>query len=220
MCLNLAYSPFGNVYKSVLIASALVVVLGLAGCSINPSKAELQRRALGHSAAYFQRGVTVKDDDLERVAILTTANGVVPPRLLLQKNWSDEYVRGFINKTTGAHSYQIYVVIDRFGWDWIKPYAANFGTPLMSVPTVRINREKACTRKKAPCTRRETIGFALPARELRRVVDTYSAQDRQSKFWKFKVKTKDGSDYVGALPMAEIIGLHRAMQAYKPVPMR
>jgi len=220
MCLKPACSTIGNVYKSALFVPVLAVLAALAGCSINPSKAELQRRALGHSAEYFQRGVTVKDDDLEKVATLTTANGVVPPRLLLQKNWSDEYVRGFINKSTGVHSYQVYVVIDRFGWDWIKPYAANFGTPLMSVSTVRINRQKACPKKKAPCTRREIIGFELPARELRRVVNTYNAQDRQNKFWKFKVKTKDGSDHVGALPTAEIIGLHRAMQAYKPVPMR
>ncbi len=215
LSLVLLFEFFEKTLVSVLLLIALLV---LSGCSINPTQAQLQRQALGLSVEHFQNGVTVKDDAFETSAILSTQKGVVPPRQLLQKTWSDEFVRGFINKKTGAKSYQVYVILDRYGWGWVKPYRANFGSPLRTVPTVRIDREKICTKKKQPCTRREVVGFGLPPGELRRVVETASAGDLKTKVWGFKIKTKDGSDYVGTLPLAEIIGLYRAMQAYKPVP--
>ena len=203
-------------HLAALLAALMTIV---AGCSINPSKSELMHHVMGLSIEHFQHAVTVKDDAYEQFAVLTSKNGFVPPRHLTQKNWSDEYLRGFIDKKTGAHSYQVYVIIDRWGWDWIKPFQANFGKPLTSEKTVRIGREKVCNRKKSPCVRREIVGFSLPEHELRRVVDNATPQDLKSRVWLFKIKTKDGSDYNSGLPLAEIIGLYRAMQAYQPVTM-
>ena len=180
----------------------------------------MRRQALAQPIEHFQKSVTVKDDDLDKVAILTTRKGYVPVRLIGQSNWNDEFVRGFIDKTTGRHSYQVYVILDHYSWDWIRPYQVNFGKPLVSADVLKIHRTKYCEKKKQPCERREVVGFTLPDRELRRVVETASAQDIKTKSWQFKIKGRTGPHYRGVLPLGEIIGLYRAMQAYKPVATR
>ena len=195
------YNPVGLL---VLLSMAALAIL--AGCSINPTPLEQLQRDMALPVDHFRKTMTVKDDAFDRIAILTTKRGAHVKRLIGQKNWSDQFLRGFIDKKTGKHRYQVYVSMVHEGWHWRQPYRANFGSPLASAETERIFRDKNCYGKKnVPCLRLEEVGFALPVEELNRVALGARAADLTRKVWQFKIKMKNGEDYIGAMPLAEMI---------------
>jgi hypothetical protein len=178
-------------------------------------------RALALGVPHFRKNVKVKDDSLEAVVEFDTSKGFVKRPALFSGELNEEALRGFLDKKTGKKSYQVYVVMLYQGDHWIYPVGANFGTPLQTVKTTRIHKQKSCADRRytGVCRFREEVAFPVPEAELRRVQKASAAQGGEP-VWPFRLKTKDGKDYTGGVPAAEVVALLETMDAYKPVPMR
>lgn len=172
-------------------------------------------------ADHFAKSVTIKDDALETKAMFSTEKGFAEKRGLMGIVTEDQFLRAFLDKKTGQRTYQVYVVLAYKGDIWREPFQANFGTPLASAPVKRITRTSDCRKKhEHSCIRVEHVGFELPAAEFARVAETATPADMKQKMWVFRLKTRDGKDHNGEIPLAEFAGLKAAMDQHKTVAMR
>lgn len=212
------------------LSAAFALVLPLCGCAggIETDASGSTSLAAAPSTLpspsrsdHFAATATFKDDALETSAVYSTEKGYQEKRGLLGLVPEDQFLRAFFDKRTGMRRYQVYVTLAYKSDTWREPFQANFGTPLQTTPTKSALRQSDCKdrRKIGGCIRIEHVVFEVPEAEFRRIAETSSA-DIEAKTWDFRLKTKDGKDFVGQLPYAEFAGLAKAMAAHKPVAMR
>lgn len=203
------------------VASVWLPVLasvGLVGGCANDLHQQQLAAARALPPEHFANSVTIKDDALETKAMFSTDKGFAEKRGVLGIVSEDQFLRAFIDKRTGARTYQVYVVLGYKSDIWREPFQANLGTPLTSAIVTRLRRESDCRQKKTSgCIRVEHVAFELPEAEFRRVIETATPTDMRTKMWVFRLKTRDGKDYNGEIPLAEFHGLKAAMDAHKVV---
>jgi hypothetical protein len=173
-------------------------------------------------ADHFAGTTTIKDDALETSVLYSTEKGYQERRGLLGLVPEDQFLRAFHDKRTSKRRYQVYVALAYKSDIWREPMQANFGTPLQTRAVTRVQRQSDCKdrRKYGGCIRIEHVVFELPEEEFRRVAASATPADPDSKVWDFRLKTMDGKDYAGTLPIAEFVGLSKAIDAHRPVAMR
>ncbi len=200
----------------------LIVVLLfslISGCANHQQKAQDEGiRYLNISKEEHKALISVKDDPLETVAILSTQAGFQQRHGLANVVWNDFFLRGFIDKKTGAKSVQVYAALEHVKGTWLHPYQANYGNPLVTTPTVSIASDVDCSVSNlyGSCRYREHVGFMLSQDELNRVEETIKT-DPQNKIWLFKMKTRAGHDITDGFTTNEIAALIEKMNEYKPV---
>lgn len=201
-----------------IICLLLTSVVMLSGCLTGPTKLE---DALALDINHFKSTMNIKDDEFEPIVVFSTLKGLQGKQGLLGVVGTDEFLRGFLDKRTGQKSYQVYVNFRHRAGQWLFPYQANYGRPLMTTKVDRIGSDVDCTGSRySGCSYRETIVFSVPEKEFRRVQENATPADFKTKAWKFKVKTKAGEDYLSAILLPEVIALMDAMDEYQPVQMQ
>lgn len=206
--------------KFVGVSVTLIVSLLLSGCAGGLDAAPAGATA-GTRADHFAATATIKDDALEVSAVFSTEKGLQERRGLMGIVTEDQFLRAFHDKRSGARRYQVYVALTYKSDLWREPFEARYGTPLQTRSVARVMRQSDCKdrRKIDGCIRVEHVVFELAEAEFLRAAEATQA-DLETKVWDFKLKTKDGKDYVGTLPFAEFAGLARAMRAHKLVATR
>lgn len=201
------------VFRSAITIVILTLAVGQAWAGGNESSGA-HRLAL-MTPVQFQARTTLRDDDLDTVATITTSDGFVERRPLFGHKPDDVFLRAFIDKATGRTAYQVYVTVRYRGFGWADWRTANYATPIgpRSIATRRIARLRASCLRRLPCSRSETIGFAVGGALLKDNAALYSAEAATS--WRFKILAQDGQERDFRLSTAEIAGLLMAADTYR-----
>lgn len=201
--------------------SLLAISLFLAGCSTTSGQLQNQvNEAAKYPVSHFRETLSVRDDALEATAVLSTINGFRQKHGLLGIVWNDAFLRAHIDKANRERTFQVYVIMRHQSGDWLFPYQANFGSPLQSIKTDKVNSSVDCTfHEYSGCTYTEQVVFEVPEEELRRY-GTAPATEEESKLWRFRIKTQAGVNHNDYLFRNEVLGLLEAVDEFKPVPMK
>ncbi|HJV28862.1 MAG TPA: hypothetical protein VJ673_24515 [Aromatoleum sp.] len=201
--------------SNILSRAAIVVLITLAGCAGVSQQAQYQT-AISLTREHFRSTATIKDDPLDTIATINTANGFKEKRGLLGIVWDDNFLRAFIDKKSGKTTFQVYQVIYYQGSGWNFYQSVNFETPNgpVSVPVTVIDRSVECSGSRyGGCTYTEHIGFDLDESLLRTIAAGYQAG--QPVAWKFKFNAKSGAEYRDGMLPAEIAGILDAVDGYR-----
>ena len=188
-----------------MIAAAIAAVL-CAGCA--QIEHQLATDAAALTPEHFKSTAAVKDDALDTVATISTRAGHDTRGGLVRLEWSDVYLRGLVNKSTGALSVQV-VIEARYLLEWRFYNVVNFAAP--SGPQQRaltqISREvQSC---KPTCAFWEMVGFTLTEQEARAIAKM------PDPVWKMKLQPRAGEDLFVELQMAELRGLLARVDDYR-----
>lgn len=198
---------------SNIAAVALLCGLGaLSGCVTQPVQPE--NTAL--TAVHFMDTASVKDDDLETTAMITTENGWKPAPNFLFGRIHDVFLRAFVDKKTGLTMYQVYTWLRYPGDSWRTYSIANYESAggVKSTKIDSIGRPGVdCSMKSIGCIYTEHIGFEVPESTLRQWVESY--KEKPIAPWRFRLKPRSGSEYDGELSTAEISGLLAKVDEYR-----
>jgi len=165
----------------------------------------------------FERTASVKDDALEVVATITTQRGYQERHGLLQLVGSDNFLRAFIDKTSGATTYQLYqkIVYDSRVYKYFD--TANYQTAAgpRSVRVIDLGRTEECTRTGLfrSCTRTESVAVPIDEALLATLAAKYTPGVAAG--WFFRFKAQSGDDYDGMMSPAEVAGLLAKVADYK-----
>lgn len=191
---------------------AAVLVFGL----IEPAQADSNKRLaefIALTPQHFQDTAVVKDDELETSATIDTSLGFKNKQGLMKVVWDDNFLRAFIDKKTGATTYQLYQII-RYSGQLRRYDTVNYETPdgpASTEVTVIDQNVDGCSRY--GCSYTETIGFALDENLMRTIASMY--QPGAATAWRFKFKSQSGNYWQDGMMPSEIAGLLAAVDGYK-----
>ena len=190
-----------------------LLAVSLAGADLPPPA----RQMLALTPQDFERTASVKDDALEVLATITTEPGYQERHGLLRIVWSDNFLRAFVDKTSGAVTYQLYQRIVYGGRLYKYFRIANYETPAgpKSVETLDLGRTEDCSRSRlyGGCTRIETVAVPLDAALLAAIAADYAPGTEAA--WHFRFKAQSGDDFDGAMAPAEAAGLLAKVADYR-----
>jgi hypothetical protein len=190
-----------------------LLALSLAGADLSAPA----RQMLAMTPQDFERTASVKDDALEVLATITTEPGYQEKHGLLRIVWSDNFLRAFIDKGSGAVRYQLYQRIV-YGARLYKYFRlANYETSAgpKSVETLDLGRTEDCSRSRlyGGCTRTETLAIPLDASLLKTIAAQYAPGADTA--WHFRFKAQSGEDFDGMMAPAEVAGLLAKVADYR-----
>ncbi|MEZ5654936.1 MAG: hypothetical protein R3E04_03440 [Sphingobium sp.] len=177
-----------------------------------PSAKELAR-VQKLTPEHFAETVTIEDDELEPVATFTTLKGYKSGGWRFTDTVrSDNFLRAFVSKRTGAARYQLYETISYTG-EWRMFRSANYASPDGPVHAnlVVIDRDVSC--QYGVCTYKEHVGFDLSEEQLRALAATYVPG--ASPLWRFRFKARSGLDWEDRMSPAEAAGMLAAVDRWR-----
>lgn len=204
--------------KYLKTVSMMSFTLFVISCAITPQPT-LQyefNRLFGLDKQHFLNKISIKDDQFEKVAVISTQFGYIQNYPHMANYKSDAFLRGYIDKKTGVKKYQVYVSLKHRDKSWLFPYQAAYGRPLKTVATNKIAHNIDCGRYL--CTYEEDLTFDVEEKELRRI-EALTPEDAATKSWQFKIKNKSGPDAMEGFNLNEIWAFLEVMDNYKPVEM-
>jgi hypothetical protein len=209
--------------RAIVFGSFLATGLAGAGLAVAALQAaELPastRQMLAMTPQDFARTASVKDDALEVLATITTEPGYQERHGLLRVVWSDNFLRAFVDKSSGAVTYQLYQRIVYEGRLYKYFRTANYETPAgpRSVETLDLGRTEQCSRSQlfGGCIRTETLAVPLDAALLGTIATRYVPGNDAA--WHFRFKAQSGEDYDGVMAPAEVAGLLAKVADYRRV---
>ena len=130
---------------------------------------------------------------------------------------SDNFLRAFVDKTSGAASYQLYQRIVYEGRLYKYFRTVNYETQSgpRSVETLDLGRTEQCSRSQlfGGCTRTESLAVPIDEALLRTIAARYAPGADTA--WHFRFKAQSGDDYDGAMAPAEVAGLLAKVADYR-----
>jgi hypothetical protein len=197
--------------SNLLTAATCFVVLGC--CSMFSAQAK-DPPPMSLMPEHFRDTATLKDDALDTIAIITTENGWVEHHGLINMAWNDEFLRGFVDKRTGAKTFQVYAWISYDDTHWRSYNIANFQTTTgpTSVSTTIIDRQVSSCSSYNGCHYTEHFTFDVDEKLLRAIALGYLPGAPAA--WKFKFIPQSGPDFLDGLSNAEIVGFLARVDEY------
>lgn len=205
--------------KSTLFSLGLGLALSLAAAPTTASTlVKHPKKLLSMTPEQFQSAVTVADDDLETIAVLSTEKGFKERRgAIIGSVLDDNYLRAYIDKKTGETKYELHQWI-RYNGGLRRYYSANYATPdgpKSKDVTVVARNAGFCPDVEivADCNVTEHVKITVDESLLRTIAANY--RPNGSVAWRFKLKAENSKDWQESMMAAEIAGLLRAVDAYK-----
>jgi hypothetical protein len=198
-------------FKTICLAVTLLTIASTANAG---AKKQLERAA-ALTPAHFQETATIKDDNLDVTATITTEKGLSETKGLLRVVWDDNFLRAFINKKNGTVKYQLYQFIT-YGPDWRNYYGVNYLSPtgeIEQADLTLISKDVGRCSARNGCDLTESFGFSISEQFLRAYAAKYDPN--KPTVWSFKFKAKNGNEWRDAMLTAEISGLLSAVDDYK-----
>lgn len=191
---------------------SFILVLGITGCAaLDPY---LNPNPQTSDAAHFEESTIVYDDG--KFVTFSTVYG--------QQNregsvvWDDNFFRGFIDKTTGQKSFQVYNVIYYSGngrGDWRRYRQANYTVPTgqQVIATQNLGEREDCSALGlyGKCVYTEHVAFDLTEQLFQQIAQNDSSNVQ----WMYQLIPQQGDVYPDSLLSAEAAGLLNRMAAYR-----
>lgn len=200
----------------VYYVCSVIFAAGLAfGCA-----PDLQTQAatlVSMTPTHFEQTASISDGDLETMAVITTENGFKDAGALGPAPY-DSFLRAFIDKKSGAVSYQVYVTDAYDGANWRFYDHANFkgvDDAVTSVPVISISQDVVqCDGDTGNCLYDEDVGIQISSALLQHIAGQY--QPGAHNPWLFKIEGRiAGADFEDGIMPAEALGLTEAVSAYE-----
>lgn len=115
--------------------------------------------------------------------------------------WDDAFLRGYVSKTTGAVSYQVYTI--QYAEDWLFPQSATYSRPPREVETSRVSSDVDCSTDS--CRHVEHAVFSIDQQEIDRVLSGAKRELFATTVWRFRVSNQQGPNWDYFLPLQEIL---------------
>ena len=189
----------------------LLVVIFFLGCATFPE----------HSLdkEHFKESIVVNEETSKSIVIFSTVQGASQHK---QNSgvWSDNFIRGFLDKRTGSKTYQIYHVITYSGpgngQGWKIFSYADYQTPQGTklTPITLLKKEENCSAIEiyGKCIYTEHLTFKIDEQQLYRITKA------QTKKWEYHLIANSGTVLTDSLLKVEIIALLEKMNEYVIAP--
>jgi len=193
----------------------LITAIMIAGCTPYSYEQATQSPPQDLSKEGFSEKITVKDGPLEDKAEINTLYGFRSFNTSGEV-WNDNFLRAYIDKSTGRTTYQIYDVI--YMKDWSNFYQVNYLSSgnLKSKALLQISSDViSCSYiSEYGCTLREDVAWNVDRNLLDRISASYTTvADRAT--WEYKLKARAGVDENRMFFAAEVAALLEAVDTYK-----
>lgn len=170
---------------------------------------------------HFEKTVTIDDDSSKMVATFSTMKGFQEHYGIYQVVWNDNFLRGFIDKTTGKKTFQIYTVIYYAGSgtdsSWKNFNQVDYQTPKgdMSGTVNVIKQYEDCSSLPlyGQCLYSEHVTFEITESLFRRLANSYTPLPQ--KRWQYILKEKSAQNHEDSFLLAELAGLLTRMDEYQ-----
>jgi hypothetical protein len=193
---------------------ALIAVLVLGGCAPQHDDVDL---LLSLTPEHFRDTAKITDDSLETTAVISMEPGYQGNNNAGRDGWScNSFLRAFVDKRSGATTYQLYIDAGYTGHDRRHYDTINYFTPqgIQSAPVIKIARDKGSCPKNDECVHKEIVGFDMSESTVRQIAINYKPNAPNG--WLFKLKGRIvGADQEDVIMPSEAAGLLLAVQAYK-----
>ncbi len=169
------------------------------------------------SKEHFRQTTSLKDDDLETVAIFSTLNGHQFTQGMAGVVWDDNFFRAFIDKKTGTVTYQLYQVL-RYrdsGWRFFNRFNYKTSAGVQTRPAVVVSRDVDCAGVSTTsnnCKYEEHVAITLGDEEMRELAKTYNPEKTIALI--YRVASQSGKDHDDAILAAEAAGLVERVDVY------
>jgi len=192
-----------------------LMVLALAGSVAAASAAVAQTHKLpakqaALTADHFHAKAQVIDDPLDVETVISSERGFRTGQGLLKSPASDNHLRAFVDKRSGATRFEVRQTLMYPGS--IRGYGeVSYQTSQWPVtaPLTKIRDNAShCFLFEAPEVCREEVSFSISESELRRAAAAPGA-------WGFKFTSDKGHEHRTAITHAEIDGLLKAVDGYR-----
>jgi hypothetical protein len=177
------------------------IVCGLAVSTVHAKDAPL----LSLSMAHFRDTAAVHSDPGAGTITISTEKGFMEHTGPMRMVWSDEFLRGIIDRRTGQKSFEVTAWLIYSGRP--RSYAtARFQTPtgMRSVPTTQLAREVS-TCAVGECSYTDHIAFSVDEELLRQLAA--EPDEPKPRIWHYTLIAKAAPEYGGGLSTAEVAGL-------------
>jgi hypothetical protein len=192
----------------------LIAVLALCGCAPQHDDIGL---LLSLTPEHFRDTAQITDDPLETTAVISMEPGYQGNNNARRDGWScNSFLRAFVDKRSGATTYQLYADTGYTGHDRRLYDTINYFTPqgVQSAPVIKIARDKGSCPKNDACVHKEIVGFNMSESMVRQIAATYAPNAKNG--WAFRLKGRIvGADQEDAIMPSEAAGLLLAVQAYR-----
>ncbi|OQW93885.1 MAG: hypothetical protein BWK79_08795 [Beggiatoa sp. IS2] len=193
-----------------------VMFFGVTGCATMPPDSPV-----GLDENFFKNAVVITED-IGNSVIFSTINGFQRRQGEQGTVWDDNFLRGFIDKRTGAKIFQVYNVIyyggsgTQSGWKHFAQasYLTAEGVRRLT-PTNSITEHEDC----APlavygsCVYSEQVVFKVDEIFLKTVADSYALDSKIQ--WPYQLIPTNGNSYEDSMAAAEVAGLLSRMEDYQ-----
>jgi hypothetical protein len=199
-------NPLGSNLRAIALAS--LIFLGAAVTAAHAKETPL----LSLSMEHFRDTATVKEDDRDGSATITTEKGFVESSGPLKMVWHDAFLSAAIDKKTGQKSFQVHEVITYNGnWRLYQNVSYQSAQGMRSVPATRVSAESAnCAT--GECIYTEHVSFPVAEDQLREIAAGQGAA--KPVLWSYQVTPKSGKSFSDGLSSAEIAGLLAKIDEY------
>jgi hypothetical protein len=194
----------------------IILLLKILTACLAPPKQQAQL-----DKSHFANTVTIIDDFSKMVATFSTIRGFQEKYGVYQVVWNDNFLRGFIDKSTGIKTFQIYTVIYYAGsggeLSWQEYNQVDYQTPKgdMKQPVKVIKRDEDCSSLPlyGQCLYSEHLTFEITETKFRRLAKTYKPLSQQR--WQYILTAKTGQKQQERILLAELVGLITRMDEYQ-----
>lgn len=195
--------------RNTLLALTLLGGVAVAGAAAaEPVKLSAKQVAL--TADHFHAKTQVIDDPLNVETVISSEQGFRAGQGLLKSPASDNHLRAFVDKRSGATRFEVRQTLMYPGS--IRGYGqVSYQTSQwpVSAPLTKIRDNAShCFLFEAPEVCREEVSFTVSEAELRNAAATSGA-------WAFRLTSAKGYEHRTAITNAEIAGLLKAVDTYR-----
>lgn len=195
--------------RNVLLALTLVGGVAAAGAAAAQTH-KLPAKQTALTADHFHAKTQVIDDPLDVETVISSERGFRTGQGLLKSPASDNHLRAFVDKRSGAARFEVRQTLmypgSIRGYGKVA-YQTSQWPVTTSLTKIRDNASH-CFLFEAPEVCREEVSFSVSESELRRAAAAPGA-------WGFKFTSDKGYEHRTAITHAEIEGLLRAVDGYR-----
>jgi len=203
--------------KKLIIVIATLILFS---CIINP-----YRNQVSLDKQYFAKNIIINDYVLNDVISFSTIKGFQQGNGTYNIVLDDNFLRGFINKKTGAKTYQVYNVIyyagSGRGKDWKFFDQSGYQTPEgnKSTPVTLLKKEEDCSSLPhyGKCLYSEHVTFKLDSALMKAIANSYTPDKPTKSVWQYQLTSslsEKSEKYEDKLFAAEVLGLSERMNKY------
>ena len=203
---------FGLILKFRITALASIIAAVLGSSAAGAKDPALSSLSMEH----FRDTATITENPSDGTAVISTENGYVEHTGPLRMVWHDEFLRGVIDRKSGARSLQVYALVIYSGA--LRNYeSANYRTAngTRSVPVKPLGRE-VMNCPVGDCTYTDRLAFTVDEESMRQIAAARAPGSPDK--WPYKLVAKSGPAYTGELSSAEIAGFLAKIDEYASRP--